>query len=100
MGDTFIVTGGRENSAPSSALKTVAKDIDKICPEPSEINDTASGKSDVVEQYRILAKEKAEIEKNYRNLAREKAEIEEKYRKLEIEKANCGTVASRKDHLR
>ena len=28
-------------------------DIDKICPEPSEITETNSGKPDVVEQYKI-----------------------------------------------
>ena len=65
-------------------------DIDKICPEPSEITETTSGKSDAMEQYKILVREKAELEKNYRSLAKEKTDMEEKYRNLARKKGNCG----------
>ena len=33
-------------------------DIDKICPEPSEITETTSGKADIEEKYRNLARKK------------------------------------------
>ena len=79
-----------EMGGPYGSAVDIFDDIDKICPKPSEITETTSGKPDAVEQYKTLVREKAELEKNFRSLAKEKADMEEKYRNLARKKGNCG----------